>query len=272
MFTLHSSQVVNPLMSNSSTFPVIRGRPIHVDEKGFVCLNDIWNAAGFSKNQRPTDWKELPVTANLMIALMEQNSGKSGVMNYDAKSVIYSKSGKGGGTFADVRLALKYAEYLSPKLAIEVADVFLRYKVADPTLADDVLARATPEANEWAGTRALARSVRVGYTDVLKQHGCRQHDYPACTNALYTTLFNKDAKQLKRSKNLPVRSNLRDGMSTSELVYVMAGETLAAERIEDEACTNGIQCQAATIKSASRIRDAFNADRADRRGRQQKLL
>lgn len=253
-------------------FPVIRGRTITMDDNGFICLNDIWKAAGFRTNQKPTDWKELPSVGALMIAVMESNSEKSGVKNYNGKSVLYSKAGKGGGTFADIRLALAYAEYLNPKLAIEVKEVFLRYKAADATLADDILERATPEDNEWAGTRALSRSVRSQFTATLKDHGATGRDYPVCTNAIYRGLFDKDAKQLRSAKGLKKSAPLRDKMTTKELVFVMASEALSSERIEEERCRDGRECLQATTKSAGFIRQAIDADRKDRRGQQPNLI
>lgn len=254
--------------AQQGNFPVIRGRTIHVEEGGFVCLNDIWRAAGFSKNQTPADWRALQITGGLIIALLDQNTGQTGVKNYNPKSVIYSKKGKGGGTYADVRLALSYAEYLSPKLALEVKEVFLRYKAADPTLADDILERATPEANEWAGTRALGRSVRGQFTKTLQDHGAQGKDYGMCTNVVYSALFDKSATQLKRTKGVPAKGSLRDAMTTSELVFVMASETLSSERITEEECDGGEACRVATSKSARFIRQAIDADRKDRKGRQ----
>lgn len=249
-------------------YPVIRGCPINLDERGLVCLNDIWRAAGFSKNQKPTDWKELPSTGPLIIALLDQNSEKSGVKNYNPASVLRTKSGRGGGTYAAIHLAIKYAEYLSPRLAIEVADVFLRYKVADPTLADEVLQRASPEANEWAGARALARAGRRPFTDTLQRHGVRARgEFAQCTNAVYIGLFGKTAKQLKAAKQ--VTTNLRNAMDAVELTFVATGEALARERIEHTDCQGAIACEAATLRSTSFLRTAIEAERRDRAGAQQ---
>jgi len=257
------------MASEPSSFPVIRGRQIHVDENNLVCLNDIHRAAGFSVSQRPGDWRDNPSTGPLQIAALKRITGKSGNWTKaDWKSVIYAKRGQAGGTYAHVYLALAYAEYLNPNLAIEVKEVFIRYKTADATLADDILQRAGAEANEWAGTRALGRSVRNQYTDALRDHGAQGKDYGMCTNALYGALFDSDAKQLKRAKAVPAKASLRDAMSTSELVYVMAGETLSTERITEEECSGGEACRIATGKSARFIRQAIEADRNDRRGRQ----
>lgn len=256
-----------------SNFPVLRGRTIRVDENGLFCLNDIWLAAGFKRYQKPSDWRRLEITFRLTTAVLERITGKNrNWSKNDFRTVIYAKTGQLGGTYADVRLALAYAEYLNPKLALEVKEVFLRYKAADPTLADEILQRATPIDNEWAGTRAIGRSVRAGYTAVLQKHGAVGGDYALCTNAIYLSLFNKTAKQLKASRAVGRARPLRDQMTTPELAYVMASEALSSERIEEEHCEGGGECLTATGKSARFIRQAIEFDRSDRRGRPQQLL
>lgn len=258
---------------SKSNFPKVRGRDVRLDPDGLVCLNDIWSAAGYSKNQKPNDWRRLPYVTQLELAVLERITGKSrNWTKSEMRSVAYSKTGQAGGTFTDVRLALAYAEYLNPALALEVREVFLRFKAADPALADEILQRATPEANEWAGTRALSRSTRNSYTETLKDHGAVKGDYPRCTNTLYHGLFGKDAAGLKAEKSLTKKASLRDNMSTKELVFVAAGEALATERIEEENSKGGEECRVATSRSAWFIRQAIDADRNDRRGRQGKLL
>lgn len=257
--------------SEQSNFPVIRGRAIHVDKNGFVCLNDIWSAAGFTVRQKPADWKDLPTTGRLIIALLDRNAGKSGIKNYNPASVIVTRKGRGGGVFAAVQLAVKYAEYLNPSLALEVAEVFLRFKVGDATLADEVLERASPEANEWAGKRAIARAGRRPFTDTLQRHGVRERmEYARCTDAVYIGLFRKTARQLKTTKQ--AKSNLRDAMDAVELTFVAAGEALARERIEQINCQGAVACEAATLRSTSFLRDAIEAERRDRVGAQQDML
>ncbi|HEX6859359.1 MAG TPA: KilA-N domain-containing protein [Caulobacteraceae bacterium] len=257
------------MSTNPSSFPVIRGRTIRVDEQNRICLNDLHKAAGYSTNKSPSAWRDLPTTGPFQVAVLERITGKSGNFTRDEmRALIVAKGSAAGGTFAHPIMALAYAEYLSDKLAVEVKEVFLRYKAADATLADDILQRATPEANEWAGTRALGRTVRSKYTDTLKNHGAEGKDYGMCTNALYQALFDGGAKKLREQKGLPARGgNLRDKMTTPELVYVMAGETLSTERIEDEGAQGGEECRRATTKSARFIRDAIDADRRDRRRR-----
>lgn len=243
----------------------LRGRKITADANGLICLNDIHKAAGFTKNQTPGDWTALSSTSQKTIQVLKLITGKSGNWTKNEyRSVFYAKRGAAGGTYADPRLALDYAEYLNPKLAIEVKEVFLRYKAADATLADDILDRATDAENEWAATRAFGRVKRFEYTKTLDTHGVEGFGYGNCTNAVYGPLFDATAKKLKQQKNLPKNANLRDAMSNDELVFVMMAETLAKGRIEEEGSQGNGECFTATKRSASYVRQAIEADRNDR--------
>jgi KilA-N domain len=245
---------------------VIRGRKIRSDVERRVSLNDIHAAAGFEKNRRPHDWIRLPSTSRLIEAVLAKITGKSRLWSKnEIRSVYYTLAGNNGGTFADPRVALAYAEYLNPKLAVEVREVFLRYKAADPTLADEVLQRASPEANEWAGARAIGRAERNMFTRTLQGHGVSGRGFADSTNAIYRSLFDADAKGLRAKKGVTKKSvPLRDHMETKELLFVGAAEHLAGERIEEIDCRGNSECATASMKSASFIRKAIEADRADR--------
>ena len=251
--------------------PTVRGRAISVDENGFPRLEDIWLAAGFHKSKSPNKWLELKYITPMLEALLKKKTGKSsGWSKLDFQQVHYRKKGQGGGIYADVRLALAYAEFLNPKIAIEVREIFLRYKASDPTLADEILHEASAASNEWVARRALSRAVRLGYTHTLKTHGVeRRQDFARCTNATYQGLFGKTAKAIKSERGV---SNTRDGLDLRELAYVMAAEALSSERIEQENCDGPHACHQATHRSASRIRDAIATDRKDRIAGQKTLL
>lgn len=198
---------------------------------------------------------------------MKLITGKS--RNYERADILRAyktKVGTNGGTWADPRLALDYAEYLNPALAIEVKEVFLRYKAADPALADDIMERNGAEANEWMAKRSLGRSARLGYTSTLKQHGVNEpKHYAQCTNAAYLSLWGKTAAQLKRDKGNPAK--LRDAMDTKELVTVAFAEVMSSDRIEDEECRGFVECRDATSKVAGAVRNMIEGDRKDRQKR-----
>lgn len=245
----------------------IRGRAIRSDENGLICLTDIWEAAGFRVNQLPRDWWRLPSAQSLAAALVGQIVGKShNKKKISIKSIYYGKPGKAGGTFAHPILACAYAGYLSPKLELEVREIWLRYKAGDATLADEVLEKAGPAANEWAGIRALGRTTRNKHTSVLADHGVsRPIDFATITNETYIALFDRPASKLKTDRGLKKSDNLRDKMSLPELTYIMAAESLANERIEETNPQGAIRCQIAVKTSAGFIREAIDKDRASRR-------
>src|SRR5215217_1582868 len=242
----------------------IRGRAIRVDENGLTCLNDIWSAAGFTKNRRPHDWQRLPTTNPRIIKVLALITGKS--RNYtkaDMQRVFRTRRGADGGTWADARLALDYAEYLNPALAIEVKEVFLRFKAADPRLADDIMERSDAVANEWMAKRSMSRAARLSFTAALKEHGVAEPKHFAeCTNATYRGLFGKDARQLKLEK--AAKGPLRDAFDLKELATVSFAEVLSTDRIEDEDCRGFGECRDATSKVAGAVRQMIDSDKKDR--------
>jgi hypothetical protein len=248
---------------------VLRGRAIRADENGLLCLNDIWAAAQYRKHKRPNDWKRLATTNPRILKVLALITGKS--RNYlpeDMRRVYRTRRGPNGGTYADMRLALDYAEYLNPSLAIEVKEVFLRYKSADPTLADEIMQRNDAAMNEWMAKRSLARAARISYTATLKAHGLREpKEYAQCTNATYEGLFGMTASQLRQHLGLPANRNLRDAMDVKDLVTVSFTEVHATDRIEDEDCDGFHECRAATRKVAGAVRNMIEGDRKDRQKR-----
>jgi hypothetical protein len=203
----------------------------------------------------------------LIAYTLEKTMGKSHSMKkITTSSVIYTKEGAAGGTWAHPNIALAYAKYLSAALHYEVNEVFLRYRAGDARLADETLQRSSPEGNEWAGVRALSRAKRNEFTQTLNEHEVKlPPEYAQVTNATYQGLTGKTAAQLKAAKGLPRKANLRDAMPTQELVFVMAAEQLAKERIIEENALGVSQCSVAAMRSAINIKRAIEADRADRK-------
>lgn len=235
----------------------LRGSVIRLDDNGLACLNDIWSAGGFTKNQKPSDWHRLTSSLKYIDAGFKQATGKSrSWTKSEMKSVFYTKNGI--GTFGNIFIALEYAKFLNPALALEVNEVFIRYKTGDATLADETLQRASEEANEWAGKRALGRSRRKQFTGVLKDHGVNGFGYGNVTNTSYKALFGKTAKQLKESRDLSKSANLRDNLDTDEIVAVMFSEMLSGQRIENESSRGNKECILATKKSSEIVRHAID--------------
>jgi hypothetical protein len=244
---------------------VLRGKQIRQDVNGHFCLDDIWEAAKSGASQLPKHWRGQGAVKRLEAELQKKVIAGYLKENKEIIPVAYANRGRGNkGTYAHPILAAAYAGYLSPKLEIEVREVWIRYRAGDAALADEILQRATPTDNEWAAVRAMARSKRVGYTETLKNHGVHGRGYPQCTNAIYRQILQGSAAQIRARKNLPRKANLRDNMETDELSYVMAAEVLATDRIKEEKPQGNDACAVASSRSAGFIREAIERDKRDR--------
>lgn len=253
-------------MANHSL--VLRGKSISEDAFGRICLDDIWEISKSKETRRPKFWRGT-VNAKLLIDELQKKVTTANFKeNKPMIPVIYAKQGRGNeGTYAHPILAAAYAGYLSPKLEIEVREIWLRYRAGDATLADEILQRASAEANRWVGARALARSQRVSYTDTLKRHGVEGKGYMYCTEALYSRLLGGRSYELRDRRSLAPKANIRDNLDIAELSFVMAAEALAAERIEEEHRLGNAECVAATDRGAQAIKGAIEQDRRNRQKR-----
>lgn len=245
----------------------IRNRAIRTDENGRICLNDIWASGDFSASRKSQDWWRLPATKALAEALLERQGKSRPFSNADFTEVYYAIGKPGGGTFAHPILACAYAGYLSPGLEVEVREVWLRYRAGDPTLADEVLDRATPEANLWVASRAEARAIRSGYTETLKNHDVQGRGYMDCTNEAYLKLFDAPAWRIRQQRGLPKGSNLRDKMDIVELQAIKLTEALATQRITVEDSRGNAECKEATGRTAANVRLAIDREMQDRQQR-----
>lgn len=183
------------------------------------------------------------------------------------KDLYRAKGGTSGGTYVHPILACAYAGYLSPELELEVRDVWVRYRSGDATLADEVLSRASPEANLWAASRAEARVVRNGFTSTLRDHEVRGRGYMECTDEAYLKLFNGPAWRLRQQRGLKKGSNVRDSLDMVELSAIKLAEALATERIKEEDRRGNADCKDATGRTAENVRRAIDSDRSDRQRR-----
>jgi len=245
---------------------ILRGISISEDANGNINLDDIWRLAKARPTRQPAKWKQTQAAKALEVEVQKKITNSALKENKEAFSVIYSKRGRGStGTFAHPILAAAYAGYLSPKLEVEVREIWLRYRAGDATLADEILQRASAEENAWAGARALSRAQRVDYTDTLKTHGVIGHGYRDCTEALYMNLLGGKSYELRLKRNLPRAANIRDNLNIAELLFVGTAEALAVERIEDEGCIGNSACVTATSQSAGIIRNAIEEDRKSRK-------
>jgi KilA-N domain len=245
----------------------IRERAVRTDEMGRICLNDIWASGAFSNDRQAKEWWRYAGARNLAEALLERMGRRRPFTKANFDEVYLAKKGTGGGTFAHPILACAYAGYLSPKLEVEVREVWLRYKAGDPTLADEVLERATPAANLWVASRAEARAIRTTYTMTLRDHEVKGRGYMDCTDEAYLRLFDGPAWRLRQERGLKKGTNVRDHMDIVELSAIKLTEALASERISVEDARGNSECKEATGRTATNVRWAIDRERKDRQRR-----
>jgi hypothetical protein len=205
--------------------------------------------------------------AKEIVALLSRITGKSRNWAKDEiKSAYYTKTGQAGGTWAHENLALGYAAYLSADLAVEIRDVFLRYKKGDESLVEEIRGnRYQREEASRVEVRLHGKKVRRGFTDTLKSHGVTKGwQYAQITDVTNQHLLGGPARKIKAQRGLPEKANLRDHMPINELAYTMASEALATERIDDQDSRGYSACHQETSVAARSIMTAIEADRGTR--------
>lgn len=261
--TLKNSEINAQQRSPANDFcPVLRDQKIRANSNGLVCLNDLWSAAGGDRARRPAEWRRTAAAKRLTGALAARIVGNSHI---SPPALVDAKRGKNGLTFAHVVLAQAYAEFLDDDLAVEVREVFLRYRAGDANLADEILERASADENRRVATRAMGRVTRGQFTDVLQQHGVVQPYFGICTNVVYQTVLGKPAAALKKALGVSPKGNLRDAMSVTQLAAIAFAEALSADRIEHDDCHGGPACQAATAAASRGVRSVLDAEQRSRK-------
>lgn len=242
---------------------IVLDRKVGEDDYGNLNLTDIWRIAGSPSTKKPADWKRLPTT-EAYVAAVAENMGKSHTFGKTPDdSVCYTRMGRGGGTFGHILAAIAYAEYLEPKLAVEVRTTYLRVRTGDLKLADEILAKAEA-ARHHNEVRDLSKEVRKKYADTLTAHGAGGGAIGYCTDAIYKVLLGGTAKQLISQRNLPAKANVRETLPTGELLQTMNTEYLSAERIEGLDIRGKEPCAEASRQVARYVKKVFSEVREDK--------
>ena len=97
------------------------GHDIHVDDRQFVSLTDMWRAADSPGNKDPRQWRRLPESDGFIGHI-------AAALNVGKSHVIRADRGRGGGTWAHWQVALAYAKYLSHAFHAHVNEVFRNWE------------------------------------------------------------------------------------------------------------------------------------------------
>lgn len=225
-------------------------------ENGMFSLTDLWKLAGNPKNKRPIDWQKIDSTKELIEALEVIN--QSGL-----KPLLKSKrGGSNAGTYGHKSIALAYAKYLDPRLHVLVNQVFFE-RLEEEKNPDLIVDRAITTyikkgmSDDWITKRLTGKGVRNEFTSLLSKHGVMGDGYRRCTNAMYIELYGKDATDVRKSKGLPAKSNLRENMSLLELQAISFAETLAMDDIEKNRRYGNEECAITSNKAARQVSNSI---------------
>lgn len=133
---------VNPSeLEGTQSDLTLRGVKIR-ENNGDICLNDLWSLAGQPENIRPASWRRQKGTGRFVEALVAKLvvSGKHNNAEEAEESISYVLgAGRAKATYAHPTLALEYARHLSPDLAVEANELFVRYRADAVGLALEIL-------------------------------------------------------------------------------------------------------------------------------------
>ncbi|NJM36245.1 MAG: hypothetical protein HC850_17870 [Rhodomicrobium sp.] len=230
-------------MANSKLME-LNGHTIKEDPYGFVSITDFWISAGRPASLTPARWKQNPGPQRL-IETFEEKVGKSYLKEKSATgSSVYTKSGRGGATFAHASIALSYAKALSPELELAVNDLFLRYKSDAVSLAIEILDDLTGQAEY--------DQLRVELRRLVKEHnklsaGAAKDagvtNFEAYNGAGLKGLYGMTKAQLLYYKGLPEGEHHLEYAGHEELAANYFKATQATARIARDAA-KGVKGQA----------------------------
>jgi DNA-damage-inducible protein D len=216
---------------------ILNDRAISEDAYGFVCLTDMWIAAGRPVSQTPARWRQNP-GPKALIAAFEKKVAQSYLKeNSVTGSALYSKSGRGGLTFAHASVALTYAKSLSPELELAVNDLFLFYKTDAVLLALDILDGLTEQA-EYDQLRVTLRQLVKDHNKLSAQaaQAAGVKNFEAYNRSGLNGLYGGMTKaELLRHKKLPDDANHLDHAGHEELASNYFKATQAEAKLRRDA-------------------------------------
>lgn len=201
---------------------VLRGNRITGDDRGNVCLNDLYEVSGRPINLDPSQWARHKRTKALKGALDDRIMCATHRSAKDVSESTYYSVGRGRSarTFAHPVLALEYAESLNPQIGLEVKEIFLRYRADDISLANDILDRIAEQVQEDEFRLRNRDEMTVRNTELAQQGakaGCKNLDYAELHNSGYRGLYaGLEAADIHRLKKLTKSQKILDHMCAAE--------------------------------------------------------
>ena len=142
---------------------------------------------------------------------------------------IVSRSGRYGGTFAHVDIALEFASWLEPVFRLYVWKDYQRLKSEE----------AKRLGKEWSTARFLSKTNYEIHTSAIKEHllprveNAEPHVYASEADMLNKVVFGMTAKEWRESfPDQAKRGNIRDFATKEQLIVLANMESLNAYLID----------------------------------------
>lgn len=235
---------------NESTKALVN---IHSDGE-MISLTDLWREVGSPKNKEIKRWLESEPVNRFINTV-------SVLLKVGISDVIKIKRGKNGGTWGHKQIALEYAQYLDPKLAVMVNSVFFE-RIEEEKNPDKIAERYTKtyqklgKSDKWINERFKGISTRNAFTKTLAAHKVEQEGFRNCTNNIYTPLFGGSTNVVREKKGLDKSQSIRDNLSAVELAAVGLAELLAMENIEKNNVIGSAKCEVVCFNSSKAVANA----------------
>lgn len=246
---------------NLTTLPAtFNNAAVKNDDAGRPSLTDLWKAAGSDAQRTPAKWQETEAARGFIAAVQR-------ILNIVSGDIIQSKRGRTGGTFAHPQVALEYAQYLNPDLAVAVNSLYFQ-RVEEEKNPDLIIDRAvkTYERRGFTPERIAARlngkATRHILTSTLKQHGVSGVGFRDCTRATYFPLFGGGTETIRQAYNIPAKANVRDGLPLLQLRSIEFAEALSADTIDKNGAYGNDACVSECNRAAQSVAAMVKAHRA----------
>jgi len=236
------------------------GIQIAFEGKEKINLTDLWKAAGEPDGKEVWRWQETEQAINFINATVNS-------LNLAKNEVLKTKRGKGGGTWGHWQIALEYARYLSPELAIWTNQV-VKERLEEERNPELAYSRGRERAIKgWQkqGKSEQWIAVRLKSIDATKQNtkvlGCHGHDsmvFPMCADATNVAVIGMKAKEFKAANNLPASASTRDHLSEIQLLEIALTNAVSAQRIEEQDIYGNERCAYVHTVVGKRVANAVN--------------
>lgn len=161
---------------------VINGTTVNQDDKGRYSLNDLRRACKSGEHKRPSRWLKLSETIKFIKAIESKKT-------WGYELVVKQQIGSIQNTLAYKKIALKYANWLSPEFKTRLAEAISPRKTKSTPRVKKVAANKQLENS--SNTDSFIRTDRYGrinLNDLFDESGADMDKYPTAWVMQHSTV------------------------------------------------------------------------------------